>query len=308
MANAPYPGLHPDLWDLVRAMADDPDATPDHLRPIADLRAGVARMEAAMPPLPSDITTHDWHLQQGDRMVRLRSYTAPGARAEVMVYFHGGGWSLGTLRGHDLVCADIARDTGLRVVSVDYALAPEHPYPIGLHDCVAAVDHVSSGKSPLGAVPRLWLGGDSAGGNLALGVAQHRTADGLFLIYPATDPACASPSYTAHAHAPYLSAKMMHRCWQDYLNGQTPDPYAAPALAEGARFPKAIILTAALDPLLNDGEALATAMRDASNLIWYDCAEGLSHGFLRFRHQAPAAQSAFQRATLTLRAWLIPGP
>lgn len=295
MSNAPYPGLHPDLWDLVREMAADPDPVPDHLRPIESLRAAVARIEAGLPPLPPDIQTHDWTLEVGRRAVPLRTYATANARPEAMLYIHGGGWSLGSLRGHDAVCADIARDTGLRVVSIDYALAPEFPYPTALNECIAAVEHLTSGASPLGAIPSLWLGGDSAGGNLALGTASRaQGAAGLILIYPAIDPACSADSFITHAHAPYLTTDLMHRCWRDYLGGQTPDP------VEVADLPQAVILTAALDPLLGDGEDLAAPFLAASKLVWYEKAEGLIHGFIRWRDRAPAAAQAFSRATAAL--------
>lgn len=305
MDDAPYPGLHPDLWDLAREMAGDPDPVPEHLRPIGDLRAAVARMEEALPPLAPDITTLDWTLNVAGRAVPMRTYLAADPRPEVMLYIHGGGWSLGSLRGHDHVCADIARDTGLRVVSVDYALAPEHPYPTALIECTAAFQHLASGQSPLGDVRNIWLGGDSAGGNLALATAlrTHGTA-GLFLIYPATDPTCSADSYVTHANAPYLSRVLMHRCWRDYLGARAPDAFAAPATADLTDLPQAVILTAALDPLLGDGEALADALLAASKSVWYECAEGLIHGFIRFRATSAASDAAFRRATAALKTRL----
>ncbi|GAB5447008.1 alpha/beta hydrolase [Gymnodinialimonas sp.] len=295
MGTAPYPGLHPDLWDLARAMANDPNLVPEHLRPITDLRAAVAEMEDRLPPLPTDIQTHDWTLDVADRAVPLRTYTAPNPRAEAMLYIHGGGWSLGSLRGHEHVCADIARDTGLRVVSIDYALAPEHPYPRALTECRAAFEYLASGASPLGAIPALWLGGDSAGGNLALGTAATtQQAAGMFLIYPAVDPACRAQSYVIHAQAPYLTTELMHRCWRDYLQGQTPEPITF------ANLPRAVILTAALDPLLGDGEDLAATLLAASIPVWYEKAEGMIHGFIRWRDRSPAAAQVFARATRAL--------
>lgn len=295
---APYPGLHPDLWDLVREMAADPNPVPEHLRPIEDLRAAVAQMEAGLPPLADDIKTHDWTLEVHGRAVPLRSYTARDPRAEVMLYVHGGGWSLGSLRGRDQVCADIARDTGLRVVSIDYALAPGYPYPAALNECVAALDHLTSGTTPLGPCTAPWLGGDSAGGNLALATAlATKAASGLFLIYPAIDPSCSAPSYTTHANAPYLTTAMMHRCWRDYLGNST---FTAPTPKDLSTLPQAVILTAALDPLLGDGEALAAPFLAASKLSHYEKAEGLIHGFVRWRDRSPASAKAFARATQAL--------
>lgn len=298
---APYPGLHPDLWSLAHEMAADPDPVPDHLRPIENLRAAVARMEAALQPPPPDIAVHDWTLNVTARPVPMRTYTTANPRPEAMLYIHGGGWSLGSIRGHDHVCADIARDTGLRVVSIDYALAPEHPYPAALTECAAAFEHLISGASPLGDCPTLWLGGDSAGGNLALGTAlKTNGAAGLFLIYPATDPNCSATSYDTHANAPYLSHAMMERCWRDYLGDTAPDAFAAPAMADLSILPQAVILTAAIDPLLSDGEGLAATFLAASKLSHYEKAEGLIHGFIRWRDRSPASAKAFARATQAL--------
>lgn len=298
---APYPGLHPDLWPLARQLAADPNPLPDHQRPIEDLRAAVARMEQSLPPLAPDIRTRDWHLPCNGRAVPLRSYETADPRAEVMLYMHGGGWSLGTLRGHDEVCADIARATGMRVVSIDYALAPEHPYPAARNECVAAFAHLASGAAPLDDISAIWVGGDSAGGNLALATAlECGEAAGLFLVYPAIDPTCDSASYTTHAQAPYLTRAMMQRCWRDYLGDHIPDAGAAPLSADLTPLPPAIILTAALDPLHGDGERLAAALRAQSGLLWYEAAEGLIHGFIRWRAEAPAAARAFDRATRAL--------
>lgn len=307
--SSPYPGLAPDLWDLVRDMAADPDPVPEHLRPISQLRDAVARMEATVPPLPDEIEVTDWSFNVSRRPVPLRTYQTAGARGEVMLYMHGGGWSLGSLRGHDHVCADIARDTGMRVVSINYALAPEHPYPTALKECVAVFWFLRSGASPLGRIDDLWLGGDSAGGNLALGTAlkaarMMRGAAGLFLVYPATDPTGSAQSYTTHAHAPYLSREMVHRCWDDYLGGQTPDIYAAPSMADLTSLPQAVILTADLDPLLGDGEALAATFLAAGTPVWHETASGLIHGFLRFRAISPTSAAAFARATAALAARL----
>ncbi|MEX3017114.1 alpha/beta hydrolase [Gymnodinialimonas hymeniacidonis] len=298
MSDAPYPGLAPDLWDLVADMAADPNPVPEHERPLETLRAAVARMEATLPPLPQSIKTCDWTISCNGRDVPLRSYTSPKRAKGTMLYFHGGGWVLGSLKGHDLVCADLALETGLTIVSIDYALSPEHPYPAALKEGLAAIAHLAE-QGPL------WLGGDSAGANLALGCALHLrdhnapVPDGLFLIYPATDRTCASPSHTHHARAPYLSTKVMHRCWHEYLGATADAPYADIAHSNLQGLPQSVILTAELDPLVDEGDALARAIAGHAT-VWHEQAKGLIHGFLRFRATSPTSDAAFRRAARAL--------
>ncbi len=298
MAGAPYPGLAPDLWDLVAEMAADPDPVPEEERSVETLRAAVARMEAALPPLPSTIATRDWRIPCNGRNVPVRSYTAPNPRNGSMLYMHGGGWMLGSINGHDHVCADLALETGLTIVSLDYTLAPEHPYPAALTECLGAIAQFR-GTGPF------WLGGDSAGANLALGCALHLRdqgapqADGLFLVYPATDPSCATPSHTRHAHAPYLSNRVMHRCWHEYLGGAPDAPYADITKCDLYGLPQSVILTAELDPLVDEGDTLAKALSHHAP-VWHEQAKGLIHGFLRFRAASPSSDAAFRRAARTL--------
>ncbi|MEJ6391114.1 alpha/beta hydrolase [Gymnodinialimonas ulvae] len=301
MARAPYPGLAPDLWDLVAEMAAGTDPVPDHQRPIEVLRAATARLEARLGPLPEGVETNDWTIPCNGRAVRLRHYTRPDTRAETLLYFHGGGWMLGSIEGHDLVCADLVLETGMHVVSIDYALAPEHPYPAALLEGRAAIAHLQDTFS----ADMLWLGGDSAGANLALGCAlQLRDFDlpmpaGLFLIYPATDPRCRAMSHTRRADAPYLSHAMMRRCWNTYLGDTAQAPYAATADADLHGLPQAIILTAELDPLVDEGDALAKAFASHTD-VWHEQAKGLIHGFLRFRESSHRSDAAFRRAARAL--------
>jgi acetyl esterase len=305
MARAPYPGLAPDLWDLVADMAADTDPVPEHARPINILRAATARMEATLGPLPDAVQTHDWSIRCNGRDVRLRRYTGPDPRAQTLLYFHGGGWMLGSVEGHDHVCADLALETRIQVVSLDYALAPEHPYPIALDEGLAAIAHLRDALPADG----LWLGGDSAGANLALGCAL-RLRDmgmpmpaGLFLVYPATDPPCTAPSHTRHGNAPYLSHDMMRRCWSEYLGDTSRAPYAAPAVADLPGLPQAVILTAELDPLVDEGDAFARSLSQHS-AVWHEQAKGLIHGFLRFRGTSQSSDAAFRRAARALAARL----
>lgn len=305
MAIAPYPGLNPDLWDLVLELAQDPNPVPEHLRPIKELREAIRRVEAKRAPLPKEILARDEILSHRGNEVPVRFYSATSQKSPtVMVYFHGGGWSLGGLDGHDKVCADIALQTGLSIVSVDYALAPENPYPCGLEDCMTAV------RALYQSGVEIWLGGDSAGANLALGTALRLrdagepTPNGMLLFYPALDPDCAAPSHDRHANAPYLSTFAMKRHWAEYLGDASPDAYAAPMLADLTGLPATFVQTAELDPLVDEGNALAKALQEAGVQVWHEEVSGVIHGFIRFCAISPTSDAAIRRAALALKAHL----
>lgn len=303
-----YPDLDPDLHDIVVGLnaAFPPD--PENLS-VADYRALLERLADGKPTDHAPgITVRDVTLNVNDRAVRIRLYRpAHWTQSDAaMLYMHGGGWMLGSIEGHDQVCTDLATQTGIAVASIDYALAPEHPYPTALNECSAAFEWLASGASPLGKVGPTWVGGDSAGGNLALALClKHRDSrngdqnarmpDGQLLIYPCTAPDFSRPSYTTQANAPFLTTALMHRFWEVYLAGQTPDPYAAPALAKSLQdLPKAVVLTVALDPLVDEGNAIAEALAQAGVPTKHHCAPHLIHGFLRFRSASAKGQAAFQ--------------
>lgn len=310
MDKSPYPGLDPDLWEVVRTL-EATFSEPQETLPVDVFCARLEDMAARNPMVPPEgLETCDWHIPVAGREVRLRAYLPAEAGSDVMLYMHGGGWMLGSIEGHDQVCADLAQSTGLRVVSIDYALAPENRYPVALEECLAACAALRGGTTPIGAIRDLWIGGDSAGGNLALACALRLRDDGndqargLFLVYPCTDPACDFSSYTEHADAPFLSTALMHRFWREYLGDTAPDMYAAPARADLKGLPQTVMLTATLDPLIGDGDALADAMEAAGVDLHYIRAEGLIHGLLRFRKAAPAAERAFQSAASAICARL----
>ena len=153
------------------------------------------------------------------------------------MFFHGGGWVLGGLASHDTLCRELASRAGVVLVAVDYRLAPEHPYPAGLDDCVAATRWVAGHAVELGAdASSLAVAGDSSGASLAAGVALVARDTGDFAItfqalaYPALDPAMNTPSYAANADDAFLSRKEMESYWLLYLGEATPGSRAAPGL------------------------------------------------------------------------------
>lgn len=236
----------------------------------------------------------------------LRAYFPGKAEAgPVIVYMHGGGWVIGDLATHDPVCSLIARVSGLRVVAVDYCLAPEHPYPKAHEDCLAAAAFVASGPAVLEAqVTGIAVAGDSAGGNLAFHVAtQLGTARvlGQFLIYPVGD--CTAPaggSYRQFAEGYLLDRKLMDRFIGDYLpeDGEVSDAAVSPLLHPlPPALPPAVVLTAGLDPLRDQGRDLARNLVAQGVETHYIEAEGLIHGMATMRKSFPTADRIIRRAT-----------
>ena len=245
--------------------------------------------------------------------LNFRAYFPGKAEAgPVIVYLHGGGWVIGDLESHHPLCSLIAAETGLRVVAVDYRLAPEHPYPAAHDDCLAAAKIVAAGPAWLEApVTGIAVAGDSAGGNLAFHVAREMGAGAVaaqLLIYPVTD--CIGPkvgSYAEFAEGYLLDRKLMD-CFLDlYL----PDPARAKDIAASpglhplpTGLPPAVIVTAGLDPLRDQGRALAAALAGAGSEVHFIEAAGMIHGLATMRGAFPSAEPLIRRAAAMLASVL----
>lgn len=225
----------------------------------------------------------------------------------VLVYFHGGGWVVGSRLTHDAYCQDLAQHTGLQVVSVEYRLAPEHRFPTAAEDCYAATRWVAEHREEIlgeidGDSDLLVVAGDSAGGNLAAVttlLARERGGpqiDGQILIYPITDCRFDRSSYQANAQGYHLSRDMMRWFWEQYAPDARDRQHwiASPLRAEDHRqLPPALVMTAEFDPLCDEGEEYAARLTEAgvpTSLKRYD---GMIHGFVR-RTEWPAAREALK--------------
>lgn len=246
---------------------------------------------------------------------RLRAYFPAAAKAgPVILYMHGGGWVIGDLNSHHPICTLIAASTGLRLVAVDYRLAPEHPYPAAHDDCLAAARFVMGSPPELQApVTGIAVAGDSAGGNLALHVASAMGASGVLaqlLIYPLVD--CTSPeqgSYQDFATGYILDRKLMDRFIGDYLpgHGEAAGVAASPGLHPiPPDLPPTVIVTAGLDPLRDQGRALAAGIAGLGVETHLIEAKGLIHGMATMRAAFPTADRIMRRA-ITLFAGAIHG-
>ncbi|MEU7854923.1 alpha/beta hydrolase [Nonomuraea sp. NPDC049141] len=289
--------------DLTRAVIDAMTAVFPRVGTEVTDAVEARRIIAEMPPLepePYQVGRVENRLA-GDLPVRV--YWPPTTQEvrPVVVYFHGGGFTLCSLDTHDSICRLICADADVIVVSVDYRLAPEHPYPAAVEDAYAATRWVSEHARELGADPgRLVVAGDSAGGNLATVTCLKAKDEGgppialQVLIYPVTDAAQTAPSYAENADGYFLTTAHMRWYWDCYQPDQVrrAEPYSSPINADVSGLPPALVITAEHDPLRDEGEAYAERLRAAgvdTRSVRYD---GMFHGFFGLGSLLPAAKEA----------------
>lgn len=231
------------------------------------------------------------------RPARIYRPAAGGGRPTVL-YLHGGGYVIGDLDTHDQTCRRLANDADAVVVSLDYRLAPEHPFPAGYEDALAAAAWVAARLDELGGSSVLGAAGDSAGGNLAAGIAQampERIAAQL-LLYPATDAEGDYPSRRENGEGYFLDQPTLEWFLAHYLGGagevDAADPRLSPLRGDLAGQPPAVIATAEFDPLRDEGEAYAEALRAAGGQVDLVRYSGLVHGFADMGLFSPAALEA----------------
>ena len=243
--------------------------------------------------------------------VPVRLYVPVGVLdpAPLLVFFHGGGWTVGDRDTHDRACRYLALKARCRIASVDYRLAPEHPFPAAVEDCWAAYAAIAGAPAAWDADPRrIAVGGDSAGGNLAAVVAQlaleNKAPCFQLLIYPAVDMAGAYASIERFGKG-YLLTKTMI---DSFMGHYTPaaamrrDPRASPLLARAlAGLPPAFVQTAGFDPLQDEGAAYAKALAAAGVAAEHKHYPALVHGYLQLAGYSPGARIAVDDAAAALR-------
>jgi acetyl esterase len=244
--------------------------------------------------------------------VPVRVYVPNNVRdpSPALVYFHGGGFALGSLDSHDRPCRVLAEDGRCVAIAVDYRLAPEHKFPAAVDDCITAFRWVASNAASLRIDPKkLAVGGDSAGGNLAAVVAQQTRNDGVraafqLLIYPAADFTMSMPSIRQMGRGTFLQYDTMVWFREHYLRSEADyrDPRASPLFAESLEgLPPAFVATAGFDPLRDEGKAYADRLRDAGVPVRYKCYPSLFHGFFSASGGIEAARSTLVEAAAALR-------
>jgi acetyl esterase len=293
---------------------------------LSEIQAGRGRTYPARPPF-------SWVTGPVDRRVGITYGTAPArdgyeiplrvyrpravrdaeTDVPVILYFHGGGWVQGNVVMYDPLCTHLAQQVRAVVVSVDYRLAPEFKAPTAAYDCIDATRWVAGHDEVLRAdTSRLAVAGDSAGGNLAAAVAlTARDAGGprishQALIYPGLDLTLSSPSIDEHAHAPVLTRANIVAFRRHYLpDGADPrDPVLSPLFGDLAGLPPALVQTADLDPLRDDGLRYAEALRAAGVAARATNYVGLPHGFASFPGVVPTGAQHRAELVQELRSHL----
>ena len=243
-----------------------------------------------------------------------------GAVLPVLVYFHGGGWTMGDLDTHDVLCRQLCNGAGMAVVAVHYRMGPEHRFPAAVDDSVEATRWLQTQAQALALDgSRMAVGGDSAGGNLAAVVALAlRDAPAAaplafqLLIYPATDMRCAAPSHQSNGQGYVLTADSIHYFRDHYMGADATgralwaDWRASPLLASShAGLPPALVLTAGYDPLVDEGRQYADALSAAGTPCQYLCFERQIHGFVPMSRILDEASTAVALCCAALRAALF---
>jgi len=242
--------------------------------------------------------------------IPARIYKPAGEGLPVVVYFHGGGWVIGSVDTHDGYCRALANQTKVVVVSVDYRLAPEHKFPAAAEDAYDATRWVSENSRAIGGRPdALAVAGDSAGGNLATVVALMARDRGgpriglQVLIYPITDHDFEAATYRKFEDGYFLTRDAMIWFWDQYCSPDTDrnQAYLAPLRANDlSGLPPALVLTAEYDPLCDEGEAYAERLRQAGVAVKLTRYDGMIHGFVRRLNYLDAAQVALDEVATSI--------
>lgn len=270
----------------------------------------VARAGMEMMTAPSTVELHEIREVNADG-VAARLYR-PNDRKDLglLVFYHGGGWVLGSMNTHDDVCRKLALAMGHAVLSVDYRLAPEFAFPEPLNDCIVALRWAHANAAQLGIdATRIAVGGDSAGGNLAAVVANLQPVPLKFqmLIYPVTDATRSSQSYKDNGEGYRLTAAGMKWFCDHYISGSigTPtDPRVSPLFADAttlASAPPAIVITAEYDPLRDEGEQYAHRLIEAGVACSLTRYYGQVHGFFSMSQYVDDGASAINQAATATR-------
>lgn len=261
--------------------------------------------------LPQVASVEDVEVHGGDGPRPARVYRPhTGGALPTIVMFHGGGFVIGDLDTHDVMARTLAVGCDAVVVSVDYRLAPEHPWPAGIEDAIAATRWAASTLDTLGGDGRLAVAGDSAGGNLAAVVAQVMRDEGVslagqLLVYPVTDPGGAHPSHTENGTGYFLDLDTMLWFDRQYVGHladlDRTDPRLAPYHGELAGLAPAVVVVAEYDPLRDDGLAYARALDAAGVPVEVRAYPGLIHGFVDMGPHSPAARTAIDETVSLFR-------
>lgn len=298
--------LDADAARLLELVANKNVPSYDAMAPLAARAFFRSQCFASQPLAPQVASVKEFAIPGPGADITIRGYRPLGFDADcvlpALVFFHGGGFTLGDLDTHDTLCRELCNQSACAVFAVDYRMGPEHKFPAAHDDALAAVRWIGEHAEQLRIDPRrLAVGGDSAGANLAASTSiQVRDAGGpalafQLLIYPGTDFRCVAPSHERNGKHYMLTKSLIDYFCSCYLHSdaERSDPRLSPALARDfSRLPPALLLTAGYDPLVDEGREYAEALRAAGVDAEDVCFSGQMHGFItmgRFIAQANEA-------------------
>lgn len=306
------PYVRPDVKAFLALLNAMPGPKLHELTP-EQARAQYVQMRDLVDPPVGDLAeVRDLTIPGPAGAIPARLYDAKASRepGPALVFYHGGGFTIGGLDSHASFTAEVARVLDLPVISVDYRLAPEAKWPAAPDDAEAAARWIAGSPAELGrSVTSLVLMGDSAGGNLtiltALALRDEPAAAPVIAqvpIYPATDSSKPYESFDAFADSGFLLTRDSLKWFEDHYASVPTDPRASPILRQLHQLPPALVVTAGLDPLRDQGRAYAAALALAGVPVTYREMQGTIHGFITLRQAIPSAQGD----TLTLLALAKP--
>ncbi|MFK3890180.1 alpha/beta hydrolase [Sphingomonas sp. NPDC079357] len=309
--NAVPPIVRPDVATFLGYVNNLPGPR-THQMTVAEARAAMLAMcDVADPPRGELAVTRDVTIPGcgGPLPARLFDARAERAAGPALVFFHGGGWVVGNVTSHASLAAEMARQLDVPVISVDYRLAPESPFPAAVEDAEAAARWVAESPAELGrAVTGLILSGDSAGGNLAIvtsaALRDQPAAVPVLVqapIYPATDATRPYPSFDAFRDG-YLLTRETMGWFGGHYRPDAEDARFSPIVNDLSDLPSAVIVAAGLDPLRDQARAYAAALALAGVPVTYQEARGNIHGFATLRRAIPSSQQDLTAFLTAVRA------
>ncbi len=305
--------LHPDIRRYLDAVASLGRPAVHTLEPsIARVQYRESRV-LVTPDAPEVGASEDREMRGPHGPIRLRFYRPLDSRSNellpALIYFHGGGWTVGDLDTHDVLCRQICNQTPCAVVSVEYHLAPEHRFPIAVEEAIAATKWISENAGTLGLDhSRIAVGGDSAGGNLAAVVALDARDKKLprlmfqLLIYPATDQSAETSSHIENSSGYGLTRDSILYFRSNYIDAKYFNDWRASPLRarDFSGLPPALVITAGYDPLVDEGKAYVEKLKTAGVPVEAVCFEDMIHGFVRLGRVVPAVQAGIDLCARSL--------
>jgi acetyl esterase len=300
------------LLQMMAAQAQAANVPPMWEMDAATARAGAeVSFQAFNQPMPDGVTITDSTVPGPAGAIPVKVFNPGGGTLPLLVYLHGGGWVIGSPSTHAKLCAELALGARCVVVSVDYRMAPEHPAPAPLDDCVAAIKHIVTNASDFGADgSRFAIGGDSAGGNLTAAAALRLWDEGgpqaklLLLFYGAYTGDLDLPSVVANGEGKILTRQAMRWFYDHYLSGgaSTDDPLIAPIKGNLKGLPQALLIVGTQDPLLDDSKLFSKALTEAGVPNKLSIYEDQVHVFVQLTAMLDGAKKAVAEANEALKA------